>query len=59
MPDWLTAVLAIDGLGIIAATVLIAGIVYGFAGFGSALIVLPVMMGTPTISRKPFCFANS
>lgn len=43
MPDPLAAVLAVDGLGIIAATVLIAGVVYGFAGFGSALIVLPVM----------------
>jgi Sulfite exporter TauE/SafE. len=42
MPDMLVAALATDGFVWLLATVLIAGVVYGFAGFGAALIFMPV-----------------
>lgn len=42
MPDALAAALAHPGLAWLLATILVAGTVYGFAGFGSALIFMPV-----------------
>jgi hypothetical protein len=42
MPDTLAAALGIPGVGWLAAAVLVAGLVRGFAGFGTALIYLPV-----------------
>lgn len=42
MPDALVPVLALPGLGWLIAAALLAGIVRGFAGFGGALIYLPV-----------------
>ncbi|MEM6940769.1 MAG: TSUP family transporter [Pseudomonadota bacterium] len=42
MPDALTAALATNGLIYIALTYLVAGVVRGFTGFGTALIVVPV-----------------
>ncbi len=42
MPDGLAAALALPGLWPLAAVTLIAGIVYGFAGFGSALVFMPL-----------------
>lgn len=42
MPDGLAAALALPGLWAMLAAVAVAGTVYGFAGFGAALIFLPV-----------------
>ena len=42
MPEALAAALAGWGLGWVALGSLIAGLVYGFAGFGAALIFMPV-----------------
>jgi uncharacterized membrane protein YfcA len=43
MPPGLAEALAIPGLWPCAAAVLAAGVVYGFAGFGAALISMPVL----------------
>lgn len=42
MPDFLTQALALDGLAWVAAAAFVAGIVRGFAGFGTAMIYLPI-----------------
>ncbi len=42
MPDWLPEGVTSFGLAVLLVTVFIAGVVYGFAGFGAALIFLPV-----------------
>ena len=42
MPEALSAALALDGLVWVLATTILAGVVYGFAGFGSALIFMPL-----------------
>lgn len=42
MPDGLAAALTIPGLWAVLAAVAVAGLVYGFAGFGAALIFTPV-----------------
>ena len=42
MPEVVTAALEIAGLGWLLLIALVAGIVYGFAGFGAALIYMPV-----------------
>lgn len=42
MPDWLPDGLGVLGLSVLLLTVFVAGVVYGFAGFGAALIFLPV-----------------
>ena len=42
MPDALMAALQTDGLALLALAVVIAGLVRGFAGFGSAMIIMPV-----------------
>lgn len=42
MPDLLVSALATDGLIWLVLTVFIAGLVRGFAGFGSAMIIMPV-----------------
>ncbi|MEP3345436.1 MAG: sulfite exporter TauE/SafE family protein [Litoreibacter sp.] len=42
MLELLTSTLAQPGLGWVAFITVVAGIVYGFAGFGSALIFMPV-----------------
>ena len=42
MPDWLPEGVTVFGLTVLMVTVFIAGVVYGFAGFGAALIFLPV-----------------
>ncbi len=44
MPDALTQVLALPGLGWVVAITFVAGVVYGFAGFGAALVFMPVAM---------------
>ncbi|MGX9354156.1 sulfite exporter TauE/SafE family protein [Roseobacteraceae bacterium S113] len=42
MPDLLAQALAMPGLGWVLLITAIAGVVYGFAGFGAALIFMPV-----------------
>ncbi|WP_050929974.1 sulfite exporter TauE/SafE family protein [Aestuariivita boseongensis] len=42
MPEVLTQALALPGLGWLIAAALVAGIVRGFAGFGTAMVYLPV-----------------
>lgn len=42
MPDLLAEVLALPGLGWLAAAAFVAGMVRGFSGFGTAMIFLPV-----------------
>lgn len=42
MPDGLLLALGQPGLALLLLTALLAGVVYGFAGFGAALIFLPV-----------------
>ncbi|MEM9232431.1 MAG: sulfite exporter TauE/SafE family protein [Pseudomonadota bacterium] len=42
MPDTLAQALAMPGLGWLSVTIAIAGLVRGFTGFGTALIVVPV-----------------
>ena len=42
MPDWITTALATPGLGWLVLSIVAAGLVRGFSGFGSALIIMPV-----------------
>ena len=42
MPEIVLAALETAGLGLLILTTIIAGVVYGFAGFGAALIFMPV-----------------
>ena len=42
MPDWLPEGVNSFGLIVLLVTVFVAGVVYGFAGFGAALLFLPV-----------------
>ncbi len=42
MPDALSEALALPGLGWMLLTVIVAGLVRGFSGFGSAMIIMPV-----------------
>lgn len=42
MPDLLAAALALPGLWWLAFAIIAAGLVRGFAGFGSAMIIMPV-----------------
>jgi hypothetical protein len=42
MPDLLVSALATDGLVWLVVAVVVAGVVRGFAGFGSAMIIMPV-----------------
>ena len=41
MPETLTSLLQIDGLVWLFTAVFIAGLVRGFAGFGSGMIIMP------------------
>lgn len=42
MPDGLSAALAVDGLAWLFAAAVLAGLVRGFAGFGSAMVYMPL-----------------
>ncbi|MFQ6547754.1 sulfite exporter TauE/SafE family protein [Aestuariibius sp. 2305UL40-4] len=42
MPEGLSAALALPGLWAVLGAVTVAGVVYGFAGFGAALIFTPI-----------------
>ncbi len=46
MPETLSGLLSIGGLGWIVAAAFLAGLVRGFAGFGTALVFLPVATQT-------------
>lgn len=59
MPDWLPAGVGGVELAILLATVLVAGIVYGFAGFGAALIYMPVAARIVPIDLAIAAFAVS
>ena len=52
MPDWASEVLAIDGLSWLLLAVCVAGTVRGFAGFGSAMIIMPVDDRRETLMEK-------
>ncbi len=42
MPEAISAALAMPGLWILLAAVFVGGLVYGFAGFGAALVFMPI-----------------
>lgn len=42
MPDWLLAGAEVPGLGWLVALTFLSGVVYGFAGFGAALVFMPL-----------------
>ncbi|MGI3171562.1 sulfite exporter TauE/SafE family protein [Pseudooceanicola sp. C21-150M6] len=42
MPDWLPAGVEAAELALLLGTVYVAGVVYGFAGFGAALLYMPI-----------------
>ena len=42
MPDWLAELWATPGLGYLALAAFVAGVVRGFAGFGTAMVYMPV-----------------
>lgn len=42
MPEWLPEGVSFLGVAILLVTTFVAGVVYGFAGFGAALIFIPV-----------------
>src|SRR6056297_1412897 len=42
MPDILAPALAVPGLGWLAVVALLAGVVRGFSGFGTAMVYMPV-----------------
>ena len=42
MPDWLTGILAFPGFGWLIAAIIVAGLVRGFSGFGSAMVIMPI-----------------
>ncbi|MFO6464459.1 sulfite exporter TauE/SafE family protein [Jannaschia sp. KMU-145] len=56
MPDGLVAALVMPGIGWLVAAALAAGVVYGFAGFGAALIFMPVAarVATPEVAVAAF-----
>lgn len=56
MPDDLAGVLATPGVEWVFAVSLLAGLVYGFAGFGSALIFMPVatLVVAPAVAIAAF-----
>ena len=60
MPEALAQALATPGLGIVLAAVAAAGLIYGFAGFGSALVFLPVAAAilSPAVAVGAFAVAS-
>lgn len=59
MPEGLALVLAEPGLPFLVAISLVAGLVYGFAGFGSALIFVPLASTIlpPAVAIAAFCLS--
>jgi uncharacterized membrane protein YfcA len=60
MPDWIAAGLSQPGLPWLMALAGVAGVVYGFAGFGSALIFMPLatILVTPLMAVAAFAVAT-
>ncbi|WP_292293216.1 sulfite exporter TauE/SafE family protein [Marivita sp.] len=59
MPDILLAALETAGLGWMILTTLVAGVVYGFAGFGAGLIFMPIAAAFVTPATAIAAFAVS
>ncbi len=59
MPDLLAQSLALPGLWALVGTVFVAGIVYGFAGFGAALVFMPLGSALLPIEVAVAAFAVS
>ncbi|SNR27074.1 sulfite exporter TauE/SafE family protein [Puniceibacterium sediminis] len=59
MPDLLAQTLAMPGLWALIGTVFIAGVVYGFAGFGAALIFMPLASSVMSMEVAVAAFAVS
>jgi uncharacterized membrane protein YfcA len=59
MLDGVSAALAHPGLIWVLVTVFVAGVVYGFAGFGSALIFMPVGVAVMTAAGAVAAFSLS
>jgi uncharacterized membrane protein YfcA len=59
MPEGLIAVLTLPGLEWLLAVTLLAGVVYGFAAFGSALIFMPLatLILEPTLAVAAFAIS--
>ena len=55
MPDRLNDALALPGIGWLMIVLLLAGLVRGFSGFGSALIIINYF----TITNITFIFPNN
>ena len=60
MPEGLAAALATPGFGAVVAAILVAGLIYGFAGFGSALVFVPVatLFLAPPVAVAAFSLAS-
>jgi hypothetical protein len=56
MPDALAAALALPGLGWLVALTFATGLLYGFAGFGSALVFMPLatLVISPLVAAAAF-----
>jgi uncharacterized membrane protein YfcA len=59
MPDLLAQALALPGLGWIVLVTFLAGLTYGFAGFGAALVFMPVAARLLPIDTAIAAFAVS
>ncbi len=59
MPELLAQTFAIEGLGWIILITIAAGIVYGFAGFGAALVFMPVATAFIPVEMAVAAFAIS
>ncbi len=59
MPDLLAQTLALPGFWALVPTIFIAGVVYGFAGFGAALVFMPVASALVPIEVAVAAFAVS
>ncbi len=59
MPEILTQTLAIEGLVWVLLVTVLAGIVYGFAGFGAALVFMPVATAFIPVEMAIAAFAVS
>ncbi|MCV6585134.1 MAG: sulfite exporter TauE/SafE family protein [Marinibacterium sp.] len=59
MTDILTSLLAMPGLWAVLAITCVAGVVYGFAGFGAALVFMPVATAFIPVDMAVAAFAVS
>lgn len=59
MQELLVDTLSLPGLGWVVAVTVVAGVVYGFAGFGAALVFMPVATVFVTVEMAVAAFAVS